>query len=541
MAGRGSSLAASTKMASTPPVLQSIASSTPPRDSSPPHSTMSHTGPSVLPECTPSPFNASTMFYFPLSTRLEPPFMGAPPPPSDEEGTMQHPPPINVWASVQSRRWDIRGIDSDFKYRVWFTQHLIQSGGAVWRGAEFWIPVSKADPNEDIWFWEDEDEEHIEAFMDDHPDHLVLEISEEEWSNACLALEARDLSHLTPEVRLRFMAWLVAAINLKAYRFRRPSLRALLQWWRFSILEYQLIDCCGICGVSGAHLDLWVETMLHVYSVDDLQSILWDRGCGCFYSRLAAHSGEFRAREVRLERDSVALRVLLELVVPLWPLILWVVFRRTAVENQTQSVEAFLDILRGPNHDLFACDCTDEWDDLSLVPSNDSQIGLYPRGWIRYMVEIDCKTWMEIRNTTSTIGQLQSGLDDLRIRLATASLLFSATTSPPQSILAPLHVTRGDFPFTIMADVVNRKRPESPSSRDVDSQEFWAASNLEEWLLWKGQVLCETVWQSTSHMTTLERIQFMHLLLSNHGQNYLPMQKFWYGLKESGHCDIDGG
>ncbi|KAJ7709205.1 hypothetical protein B0H14DRAFT_3525222 [Mycena olivaceomarginata] len=131
-------------------------------------------------------------------------------PPSDEEGTMQHPPPINVWESVQPRRWDIRGIDSDFKYRVWFTQHLIQSGGAVWRGAEFWIAVSKADPNEDIWFWEDEDEEHIEAFMDDHPDHLVLEISEEEWSNACLALEARDcqhhlrrisspVSHLTPE------------------------------------------------------------------------------------------------------------------------------------------------------------------------------------------------------------------------------------------------------------------------------------------------------------------------------------------------------
>ncbi|KAF7333364.1 Protein kinase domain-containing protein [Mycena venus] len=109
--------------------------------------------------------------------------------------------------------------------------------------------------------------------------------------------------------------------------------------------------------------------------------------------------------------------------------------------------------------------------------------------------------------------------------------------SPPQSILAPLDIALDHFPFTVMADIVNRWQPEFPSSRDANSKEFWAASNLEGWLLWKGQLLCDTVFQSTSHMTALERIQFMHLLLSNHGQNYLPMQTYWRGLKQSGRQD----
>lgn len=231
-----------------------------------------------------------------------------------------------------------------------------------------------------------------------------------------------------------------------------------------------------------------------------------------FASQLAAHSGEFRAREMHLERDSAALRVLLELIVPSWPLILWVVFR-TADTGRTQ--QAFLDILRGLNHNLFSWDSTNQSYHLSRVLLNDTQIGLYPKNWVRYMVEIDSKTWAEIREVTSTDGQLRLDPDDLPIRLTAASLLFSTTMSPPQNILAPLQVTLDHFPFTVMADIVNEKRLEFPFSRDVDSKEFWAPSNLERWLLWKGASLCRSVWKSTSQMTTLERIQFMHLLLSN--------------------------
>ncbi|KAF7362739.1 Protein kinase domain-containing protein [Mycena venus] len=475
--------------------------------------------------------------------------------PSDEEGL----PPINVWSSVQPGVWDIRGIDSDFKYRVWFTWRLIKSSSwniergvlnAVQTEAEFWKAVSRAHPDEDIWFWEDEDEECLKAYIEDHAGN-PFEVSEVEWSTACVALKARDrqhqhprisspVSHLTPEIRFRFMAWLVVvAVYPKVYRFRHASLRALLQSWSHIIGGSQLIESCGICQVS-AHLNLWVEIMLHVYSVDHLQSIPWDHPCSCFHDRLAGQSGEIRAREMRLERGSAALRVLLELIVPPWLLILWVIFL-TAAADRTQSVVAFLEILQGPDHDLFAWDYANESDHLSLIFSNDSQIGLYPKNWMRsvveidfktwteirntawtkgplafYMDEIDLKTWMEIMNTTWTKGQLPFDQDDLKIRLTAASLLLSTTTRPPQDIIAPLHITLDHFPFTVMADVVDEKRLVFPSSRDIDCKEFWAASNLDGWLLWKGQLLCEIVWQSASHMTTLERIQFMHLPFKRH-------------------------
>jgi hypothetical protein len=203
---------------------------------------------------------------------------------------------------MQPGAWDIRGIDSDFKYRVWFTWHLLKSSawniaghGAVesvartLREADFWKSVRRQ--AEDIWFWEDEDEEYIKAFIDDRPDdRFFLEMSEAEWSTACLALEARDrqqcpspFSHLTPEARLRFTAWLiVVALYPKVYRFPRAHLGVLLQSWSHSIAESQLPESCRFCGVS-THLNLWMETMLHIYSTDDLQSILWDYPCSCFH------------------------------------------------------------------------------------------------------------------------------------------------------------------------------------------------------------------------------------------------------------------
>ncbi|KAF7333365.1 Protein kinase domain-containing protein [Mycena venus] len=521
---------------------------------------MSHTGPGVLPECTPSPSYTSTVTSFPS---LDSSPSSGDPPPSDEEGLTQHLPPINAWSSIQPGTWDIHGIDSEFKYRVWFTWRLIKFsswniaghgdvGNVAWIGreAEFWRSVCRADPAEDIWLWEDEDEEYIKTLIEDHLSD-ELEVSAVERSTACLALKARDrqrphrrisspVSPLTPEVRLRFMAWLViVAVYPKEVRFQRASLHTLLQSWGYIIAGSQLMNGCGICRVS-VHLNLWVDTMLHVYSVNHLQWISWDYPCSCFHDRLAAHSREIRAREMRLERilprDSAPLRVLMELVVPPWPLILWVVFR-TVATDRTQSVEAFLGILHGPNRDLFAWDYANQSDHLFLVLLNPSQIGLYPTHWMCYMAEIDLKTWMEIRNTIWTNRQLCFNPGDLPIRLAAASLLFSNTMSPPQNIPAALHVALDQFPFTVMADIVHGKRPEFPSSRDVDSKEFWTAWNLEGWLRWKGQFLCESVWKSTSHMTTLERIQFMHLLLSDVRGNYLPMQTYWCSLKQSGHQD----
>jgi hypothetical protein len=290
------------RIASTPPFFQSIASPAPLTDSSPPHSPMSHSDPGHLPECARSPsYTATVTSTFP-SPDSSSSARGSSP--SDEEGLTEHLPAENLWSSVQLGIGGIRHIKSDFKYRVWFTWRLLKSSSwnvarlgvwyvtPTWREEGFWRSVARADPDEDIWFWEAEDEEYIKAFIEDHPGNHFHEMSEVEWNTACLALRSRardrqrqrssSLSHLTPEARIRFMTWLVvAAVYPKEYQFRRVSLSVRLQCWRLSISKSQLIDSCGICRVSD-HLDLWIETMLYIYSVDDLQLIPWDRECRCF-------------------------------------------------------------------------------------------------------------------------------------------------------------------------------------------------------------------------------------------------------------------
>jgi hypothetical protein len=128
------------------------------------------------------------------------------------------------------------------------------------------------------------------------------------------------------------------------------------------------------------------------------------------------------------------------------------------------------------------------------------------------MVEIDCKTWMEIRNATKTEKRLQFGLDDLRVRLVTASLVFSAAPRVPQNILAPLNITLDQSPFTTITHVVKSDCRKRPGMDNFGSQELWDRSNLENWLLARGQDLCHAIWNTLSHaMTTLERVQSMYL------------------------------
>jgi hypothetical protein len=206
------------------------------------------------------------------------------------------------------------------------------------------------------------------------------------------------------------------------------------------------------------------------------------------------------------------LRVLFELIVSPWPLILWVAFR-TVAKDQQAPLQTFLSILRGPDHDLFVWDSIDH-SDLLRDLLDDSRLALYPRDWNEYMVELDFITWEEIRDTTQTDKRLRFKPDDLRIRLGAASLLFSTALRVPQIILAPLHITLDRFPFTIMAHVVKTDYKEHPASGNFESKEFWAHSNLENWLWARVQDLCHAIWHTPSDMTTLETVQTMHFVLT---------------------------
>jgi hypothetical protein len=158
-----------------------------------------------------------------------------------------------------------------------------------WRREEVWVAVvSGMDTNGNLWLWEDEDEEYIKEFIGHHSLHL-LELPMVDWSNACQALEARrqlaprppasPLSHLTPQSRLLFIAWLVVG-----ELGRRQHLGDMITYWGISLADFiadTAVERCNICQVSHL-LKCWMETMLEVYLPCDLQSIPWYPRCSCF-------------------------------------------------------------------------------------------------------------------------------------------------------------------------------------------------------------------------------------------------------------------
>ncbi|KAF8174671.1 hypothetical protein K438DRAFT_114731 [Mycena galopus ATCC 62051] len=454
---------------------------------------------------------------------------------SPSDGPRRHAPPDNESvprSNVQPDTWDFRKVDSEMKYRLWFTWHILRMSlfhlvpaEAARRREVFWSCVSGTDPNEDLWLWEDEDEEYIQAFTNGW--NLSLGMSEVQWADGRRALEARQLqhshprtpspvSHLTPQTRLRFIAWLIVAnVHLKerGFTWMNIGLDDLIEPWYFSLGLLTRTPECHHCRRRVSSINVWLETMLQVYSINDLQSIPWDQECTCFPDALAAHSEQRPALKIRLERDSPIFRVIFEFVVTPWPLILWVAFR-TLTKDQPYPLETFLDILRGPDHNLFTWDLDDHAHLFTILYNN--SLGLYPRDWNQYMVEIDFKTWMEIRNTTKTAGRLRFGSSevDLQIRISAASLLFSNALSIPQNIYASLNVAVYQFPFTVIAQVVNPAYQKHSASNNFESEEFWTSPNLEKWLSAHGQDLCHSIWQTCSHMTALEKLKAMHFVLT---------------------------
>jgi hypothetical protein len=81
--------------------------------------------------------------------------------------------------------------------------------------------------------------------------------------------------------------------------------------------------------------------------------------------------------------------------------------------------------------------------------------------------------------------------------------------------LAPLHITLDEFPFAVMAHLGNPDHQKHPALENFECEEFWASSNLENWLLARSRDLCHAIWHTSSDMTTLERVQSMYLILTS--------------------------
>jgi hypothetical protein len=225
-----------------------------------------------------------------------------------------------------------------------------------------------------------------------------------------------------------------------------------------------------------------------------------------------AGSRQHRSIQLYPERDSTARRALFDLVVSPWPLILWVTFRKMV--DRTDPLQIFLDILRGPNRDLYAWDDVDDLE-LHQALAKDNKLGLYPQEWNQYMVEIDFKTWLQIRNMTrvATRSRARWGPDNLRIRLAALALAFSSTLDGSRNIL-PLNIGLNLFPFSVMTNVVHKNYKDMAASGRLLSKEFWEGPNLIRWLSTCSHDICHTIWHTSSHMSVLQRVQSMHLILT---------------------------
>jgi hypothetical protein len=185
---------------------------------------------------------------------------------------------------------------SDFKYRLWFIWYIWHhTTGNKWEPPWPAI-VCGSTANRDLWLWQDEDEEAIRKFVNqDLRVSVILQMPVTAWNTGCQALEARlspatvaasPLAHLPPKTRLRFIAWLLVAGPLRTERVLLnediSGISILIHSWA-QVTGIPLTGgTCRVCGVSGV-LPVWIETMLEVYSRDNVGSLPLDHKCNCLH------------------------------------------------------------------------------------------------------------------------------------------------------------------------------------------------------------------------------------------------------------------
>ncbi|KAJ7877010.1 hypothetical protein B0H13DRAFT_993884 [Mycena leptocephala] len=243
--------------------------------------------------------------------------------------------PLDMLSSGQHETPHANSRYVNYKYRMWFTWCIMQQAFPT-----RWLlnVLSGEEGNRDLWLWEDEDEEYIKPLAEDLSADFYLEIPRVYWVNFCPILEARPsrtttspLGHLTPQTRLRFIAWLIIA-GFESFRVEKISRKrgfgklhaSIACWGKLMSIQGSDVETCETCGISHL-LNVWLETMLEVYLLDDLQAIRSYHACVCLERHLTAiaHSKRHYFKSTpRLERDSAVLRVLYDLVVSPWPLIL---------------------------------------------------------------------------------------------------------------------------------------------------------------------------------------------------------------------------
>ncbi|KAJ7666763.1 kinase-like domain-containing protein [Mycena polygramma] len=226
----------------------------------------------------------------------------------------------------------------------------------------------------------------------------------------------------------------------------------------------------------------------------------------------------------------------------LWPLILWIAFR--AVDPvRPDLVPLFLDILRVPgNEELFAWDDTDNaylyrllrtfiskhpGPFLEHLPRSTNYV--YSLDWDRYMAEIDSETWATIKEMTWTPDRPRLTEDrakELTTRLAAVSLQFSSKMKLPENLRAPLEIRFDEYPFKIIARVVDPDYQPATDTRPLIHPTLWGRGRgpgvyLQEQFEREYGRICHVVWNTYSpHCASfLKRVLCIDLVFGTALQN----------------------
>ncbi|KAF7377580.1 Protein kinase domain-containing protein [Mycena sanguinolenta] len=432
----------------------------------------------------------------------------------------------------------LRNYSARDDYGVWFVRYIWDRTSGSTLTPPWWAICGNSDASSgSLWLWEDEDEEYLKRFaaqhsvahirVDDHSDGAYLALAATRAANPTLA-------HLTPEMRFRFIAWLMVAGPLRKDRILQdtarsfPSIDMLISDWAISTAlrgAAPAIVTCSTCGVSDV-LPVWIETLSKIYSVEDLRTLPWSRSCKCLDNGLTARM-DLGQSGMRLGTDSPVLHVLYELVVPAWSLFHWATLRNM-LNDRNNDVD-LLDQIRGGDPSLFAWDAQDNLDVCRVlsdcqVPQKVNRPTLYPRYWVRCMVEIGLETWREISTLTQTANRRRRGSYDLGIRLIAVLLEYSSTPTY-RNILTPLGFSLDGLAFDTMARAVDKTYQERPAQESIlESKELRTnRAKLEHWLSVRNETLCHRVWHSRPGSSSLERVQVMDLVL-----NVLPQHLATY-------------
>ncbi|KAJ7718711.1 kinase-like domain-containing protein [Mycena metata] len=291
----------------------------------------------------------------------------------------------------------------------------------------------------------------------------------------------------------------------------------ILEWTELlAIPEFNSLRFCYLCQTSHL-LPLWIGAMRHVYELDHLRSIPWNHGCHCWESSLTAAGEPFRTTPVFLHADSPVLLVLYELVVPLWPLVCWVVFR-TIVKDGT--VQAFLDMSLTPDRDLFFWDNEDQQELLNCNP--------YQR-WAHHIAEIDLQTWLHIRRTTRTWNttRYEQEMDwDMRLLALTLKYISRFKLNDLENIRVSLEDITSTLSIDVDWHIVSALTDdgEQPLTLlDPESREFWSLPNLEIWLTNHRKASFQSVW-NIPNTSVLTRVQ----LFESYSGSFKHLARYTY-------------